>query len=913
MCIRDSFNRTEGLLAELLSRAVSKVDKAAAYRLKILLQMMRGEYRPAINSGLECLRLFGIQIPARPTLEQVHLEHERLWQDLGERSIESLVDLPLMTDREMQVVMGMLSELCAPAASASFTDSNLFCLLVCHMAIASFRYGLTHASVHAYADLALILGPVFNRYHEGYRFAKLARSLFDKYGPSEAKAYVCMEQISLWTQPITTAIEFIRLAFRTCVNNHDLTYACFCCNHLVTDLLLHGVDLEEVWHASQKGLEFVLKVKLRDTADIIISQQRFILNMRGQTAAFSSFSDAHFDEEKFEAQLTEDRMPHLVCYYWILKLQARFTSGDFDAAIAAAQKAKPLLWSAEILIESANYYFYSALTIAAAHEIGTVMKASQAVSGEIVLEQLVQTLMAIAVEHAGAERGLLILPHGEEHRIAAEAKTGRDQVEVQLQQASVTSSDLPDSLLRYVIRTQDSVILDDASVQNLFSEDEYVRQQRPRSILCLPLVKQAKLMGVLYLENNLAPGVFTTKRLAMLELLASQAAISLDHARLYADLRQENDDRRKAEEALRASEERWSNLAENSSAGIALIAPDGRFIAANLALQKMLGYTEYELQGNTVANISHEEDRTATEARIADAYEGQRRVYRVEKRYLRKDGRVMWADVSSVFVPASGSNSAFFSVVIVDITERKRAEEKLREAQTELAHVSRLTTMGEMAASIAHEVNQPLAGMITNANASLRWLAGDAPNLAEAGEAIRRIIRDGNRAGDVISRMRALFKKARTAKERFDINEAIEEVVTLTQSEVRRNKVGLRMQLAADLPSVMGDRVQLQQVVVNLILNAIEAMSPVEERERELVIRTQRGEGDEVAVAVQDSGIGVDLLSAERIFEAFHTTKPGGLGMGLSISRSIVESHGGRLWVVSNDGPGATFQFTFHS
>jgi GAF domain-containing protein len=154
-----------------------------------------------------------------------------------------------------------------------------------------------------------------------------------------------------------------------------------------------------------------------------------------------------------------------------------------------------------------------------------------------------------------------------------------------------------------VIRTQESVILDDASVQNLFSEDEYVRRQRPRSVLCLPLVKQAKLMGVLYLENNLAPGVFTSKRMAMLELLTSQAAISLDHARLYADLLQENNDRRKAEEALRASEERWSMLAENSSAGIALIAPNGRFIAANEALQKMLGYTEYELRGRTAASI----------------------------------------------------------------------------------------------------------------------------------------------------------------------------------------------------------------------------------------------------------------------------------------------------------------------
>jgi signal transduction histidine kinase len=221
--------------------------------------------------------------------------------------------------------------------------------------------------------------------------------------------------------------------------------------------------------------------------------------------------------------------------------------------------------------------------------------------------------------------------------------------------------------------------------------------------------------------------------------------------------------------------------------------------------------------------------------------------------------------------------------------------------------------MGELAASIAHEVNQPLAGIATNANACLRWLAGESPNLNEAREAVRRIIRDGNRAGEVISRMRALFKKARTAKERLDINEAVEEVVILTQSEMRRNKVALRMELAADLPSVMGDRVQLQQVVVNLILNAIEAMSTLEDRERDLVITTQRGEADEIRVAVQDSGIGLDPDNAERIFDAFHTTKPGGLGMGLSISRSIVERHDGRLWAVSNQGPGATFQFTLPS
>jgi len=327
-------------------------------------------------------------------------------------------------------------------------------------------------------------------------------------------------------------------------------------------------------------------------------------------------------------------------------------------------------------------------------DLGTVMKASQAVAGEIVLEKLIETLMMIAVEHAGAERGLLILPHGEELRIAAEARTGRDGVEVQLQDALVTLSDLPDSLLRYVIRTQGGVILDDASVQNLFLQDEYVRQRLPKSVLCLPLLKQVHLVGILYLENKLAPRVFTPKRLAMLEMLASQAAISLDHARLYAELTQENSDRRKAEEALRASEERWRKLFENSSAGIALITPAGRYIAANLALQKMLGYTQEELQRLTVLEVSHEEDCLATAAILAESAEGHRRNYRIEKRYRRKDGNVIWADVSGTLVPTTGSAPAFFAAVVVDITERKRAEEELRRSEAYLTQGERIGHTG---------------------------------------------------------------------------------------------------------------------------------------------------------------------------------------------------------------------------
>ena len=244
------------------------------------------------------------------------------------------------------------------------------------------------------------------------------------------------------------------------------------------------------------------------------------------------------------------------------------------------------------------------------------------------------------------------------------------------------------------------------------------------------------------------------------------------------------------------------------------------------------------------------------------------------------------------------------------LTERRRADEALRETQVELAHVTRVTTIGGLAAAIAHEINQPLAAVITNGNACLRWLAGTTPNLDEARQAVGRIIRDGNRASDVIAKIRALLRKTGTEKERLDMNDVIREVVALAQSEIRRNGVALRAQLEGDLPPVLGDRVQLQQVVLNLIMNGIEAMSAVGDRARELIISTQSGEIDQVHVTVQDSGIGLDPKNMERIFDAFYTTKAEGMGMGLAISRSIVENHDGRLWAVPNDGPGATFQFT---
>jgi len=245
-----------------------------------------------------------------------------------------------------------------------------------------------------------------------------------------------------------------------------------------------------------------------------------------------------------------------------------------------------------------------------------------------------------------------------------------------------------------------------------------------------------------------------------------------------------------------------------------------------------------------------------------------------------------------------------------EISDRQRAEEALRTTQTELAHVARAMTMGEIVASIAHEMNQPLVGVLTNGEACFRWLDSEPANLDEAREAARRIVRDGNRARAVMAQVRALLKKTDPRKTQLDLHRVIEDVISVVQSEVRRHGVSLRFEPAPSLPPVMADRIQLQQVLLNLILNGIEAMSTTDERRRVLRIRTHDYEAEEILVAVDDAGVGVAPRDMDQIFAAFFTTKADGLGMGLSISRSIVEAHGGRLWAISDLGLGATFQFT---
>ncbi|MBV8473430.1 MAG: PAS domain S-box protein, partial [Hyphomicrobiales bacterium] len=785
-------------------------------------------------------------------------------------------------------------------------------------------------------------------------------------------------------------------------------------------------------------------------------------------------------------------------------------------------------------------------------DLGTVIKVSQAIASEIVFDRLIDTLMRTAIEQAGAERGLLILAGAGDPTVAAQAVTEGETVAVSLRDDPVSESTLPESMLHTVQRTVETVILDDAAAAgSAFAADPYVRARRARSVLCLPLTKQGKLVGVLYLENNLASGVFAPARIAILKLLASQAAIALENTQLYRELAEretrirrlvdsnivgiftwrldgrileandaflaivghdradvasgrlswramspadwlDRDERERipelkattnvqpyekeflrkdgsrvpvliggalidetseegvafvldlserkraeeklsrseaylaaaeslakigswawrpaanevthwsqgryhlfgfdpadgvptleallerihpedragwlettmqvahggdaksdfrivlpdgtikhvhavghpilnqsgdvveiigaavdvseqiqAQEALRESEEQWRAVFENNPTMYFMVDPEAaRILSVNPFGAEHLGYAAHELLGQPIDTLIREEDRELARSNNVVCLERLGRTSSWELQRVRKDGKVIWARETGRAMLVK--NRPVVLIASEDITEARQAAAALREMETLLARANRLEAMGQLTASIAHEVNQPIASTLTNAQAALRWLRRAPPDWDEVSQGLERIVRDAVRAGGVVQRVRDLTKKGARRDELVDMNAVIHEVIDFTRSETAKNRVSVQTEFASDLQPVRGDRVEFQQVLLNLILNAVEAMS-LSNGPRSLQIATRRTDAGEALVSVRDSGPGLPPDVQENLFKAFFTTKPRGLGLGLSICRSIVEAHGGQLSASANSPHGAVFQFTVPS
>lgn len=789
-------------------------------------------------------------------------------------------------------------------------------------------------------------------------------------------------------------------------------------------------------------------------------------------------------------------------------------------------------------------------------DLATITKVSQAVSGEINLERLIDTLLRTAIEQAGAERGLLIFSQQDGPQLKASARTTGHSIVVEQREEPVSASMLPLSVLNHVVRSSEFIVLDDAEREAPFSADPYIVDRRVRSVLCLPLLNRASFTGVLYLENNLSPGVFSPRHTAVLKLLASQAAITLENALLYRDLEQReakisrlvdaniigiftwripqrdskdfllevNDaflqmlgydrdeyvsgrmprfgltppewrerdtqtlaelrqfgvcrpfekeyfrkdgsrvpvligaasfdatrtegvafvvdltERKRKEHELRASEERFRTLvqfsfdvywesdaqhrfvrqefadgvadapAHGSELGktrwevpylepdadawrkhretldahlpfrdfeLARPGPDGskRYVSVSgLPVFDDAGrFTGYRGVGRHITERKKAEDALRrSEAYLAEAQRlsnsgayafntrgslywseelyriwgfdpqqgipsreiwqqrlhpddrqkfiqayqqglRQKHEYAIDYRIVLPDGTIK--HLRSIGHPSYSATRELIEVVgtTIDVTERKRAEaerERVRQLETDLAHLNRLGVMGELTASLAHEILHPIATARNNARAGMRFLEMKRPDLSEVMEALACVVRDADRAKDIVGRIRDHIKKSPPREETFDINEAIDEVIVMVRHAIDRNGVAVYTRLKEGLMFVDGDRVQLQQVVLNLILNAVEAMSAAGEGPRELSISTGPGDRGGILVAVADSGPGIDPQHLDLVFKPFHTTKPSGMGMGLSICQSIIAAHGGRLWAEANRPRGAIFQFT---
>ncbi len=1034
--LRGALEDASAQLEALLSRTPAPMDRARIHRVRIALFTTSGDIHRAIKEGIASLRLFGILLPINPSSEQVDHALSTVWCHLGTRSIESLIDLPPMASPEVRMAMTLLADLGTPAI---FGHRALLRVMLARMIDITLGHGTTEASVWAYLWFgATLVQRDIGRIQEGYRFGKLAWDLTARNPRHELRAKVNLifgDVIRVYVQPVHTNRDYLTIAFQSAIEAGDLPWACYSRNHLITNMLSCGDPLDQVWDESERCLDFVRRAGDPNIIDILISQQQFILNLRGQTKTPFSFDTSTFDQDQFETKIQSSQMPLMVCWYYILKLQARFIMGDLDQAVQAAERAGALIDANGPDIQGMDYDFFAALAKAGRHrsallapnpgllaeieghlallrgwadhcpanfearvhlvaaelarltgqawkaqhlyeqairsaqqntlihyealaselaarfyqdrgfgliadtywrqshngfsrwgadgkchlletqfprlrtrppllslttlaapteelDLASVIKASQSISAELVPARLQETLLRIAVEQAGARRGVLLLTEGEEWVIRAMAETESNRIQVTILHLpfdltdAASPSQLPLSVLNYVRRTREAVVLASAETDGLTAADPYVTQHRPRSVLCLPILRKSKAMGALYLENTLLAGAFSQNTLAALELLAAQAAITLETATAYAE-------RERIEAELRDQMEFTRRLLETIPAPVYYKDRNGFYGGCNTAFEHYVGRTRAHLVGKTVeaawppdlAEIYRNADSALFESPGTQIY---------ETAFMHADGRrhdVVLHKAS--LARADGSVSGLVGV-IWDITERTEAARALAQAKETAEAAS--AAKSRFLAAVGHDLRQPFQAIqlyhhllmnrlpesqARDLCANLGEAIGAASSLLDTlleistfdGGAIHREISDFP-LGPLLERLASTFTARAAAK-------------------------GLAFRLVPTRVRVRSDPELLARALRGLLDNAISYT-----RQGRLLLGCRRC-GTMVRIEVWDTGIGIPTEQLDAVFEDFfqldnpERQRAKGFGLGLAIVRRTAALLNHRLWVRS--------------
>ena len=935
-CLLGKLEPAKQRLAALSAKDISMALRAELTRLAAGLHTAQMRPDLGIEAGLDFLNRLGVHIEFKPTDAQIDEAFARFVQRIGTRSIAELSAIPMISDPLWHSAIDVLADLIPPAL---FIDANLVDMILLHVGDLSVQHGLCDASAFGFVFLNFVFGVRYHDYAKGYEFGKFAVELVDRCGASRYKSRIYMRFGTLvipWFRPLGEGAPYVEQAYKISAEIGNLVFDVSSARNVSSLLLLGGAPLEEISREAEKGVaiahasKFALYLNLLGTLTDLVGALR--------KTGMKRNDDGTFVMGAYDSALptTSPQNTTSVAFtQWSYRLQVALTFGLTDVALEAEQMCALSLRASKSILEVIDFHFYGALSRAAAYsaaidtgvdtqanhdqppahfealqdhfselsvlanacpdnfasrhllvaariaqlegnigharqcfdeaiqhakangflqvealanelavpffaglgleqkarahlrdarnayaawgaraklddlndrygilgdtqptavvrrteesvyqqlDIAAFIKVSEALASEMILSNLIRTLVTTVVQRAGAQRCVLALADGPSLTIKAEARVRSEDIDVSTVTSDLSCANLAVSVVHAVMRTSKHIVLDDACESGPFVRDEYVKRSRSRSIMCTPLIKQTKLIGVLYMENDLTVGAFTADKIAVFSLLGGQAAIAIENARLYEDLIEQN-------------------------------------------------------------------------------------------------------------------------------RARAEAEARLRDALANLARVTRLTTMGELVASIVHEVSQPLMAIQTSSGAALRWLQRETPNIAEAQDMIGNVVDDSRRASNVIKSLRAMAKQSEPVMAVFDLGTAVVEVLAMLRSQIHDHNAEVINESEERL-FVKGDRVQVQQVVLNLIVNATEAMATINERPRLLKLSCVAFDENQVRVSVADTGPGIDADMALRVFEPFVTTKQSGMGMGLSICRSIIEGHGGRLSVTPNEPFGAVFRFT---